>query len=137
MKGLRLLAVLFLVATVLTGAKPNTNIVFFDGSYEEALKEAKKQKKPIFLDFYADWCMPCKQMEKYSFTDPDLAETINENFIPFKVNVDYFWGMDVAESFHIKTYPTIIFADKKGKEKSRAVGFKTAEELKVIADKVK
>jgi len=124
------------IGMTLSSAKGDLSVEFFDGTYEEALSHARKQKKPMFLDFYADWCMPCKQMDKYTFTDPDLAKLINDEFVPFKVNVDFFWGMDIADSFEIKKYPTIMFTDKKGKELRRAVGFKSADDLKTLVKKV-
>ncbi len=125
------------MGVILSGSTTDDeSIVFFDGTYEEAMKAARKQKKPMLLDFYADWCGPCKQMEKYSFSDPDLAKLINEDFIAFRVNVDWFWGMDIAEEYQIKKYPTLIFTTKKGKEIRRAVGFKSAKEIQEIASKV-
>ena len=106
-----------------------SNINFFEGSYGDALKHAKEMKKPLFIDFYADWCTPCKQMEKYAFNDHDVYSHINNNFVAVKVNVEYFEGMDVADEFHIKTYPTIVILDKRGREKARVTGYQTSEEL--------
>lgn len=105
---------------------------FFDGEFEEAMTFAKKEGKPLFLDFYADWCVPCKQMERYSFSDREFAKIINDNYVAVKVNVDYFWGMDVAEKYRIKEYPTVMVIDTKGREKGRTVGFKTEVELKTF-----
>lgn len=42
-------------------------ILFFNGTFKEALLEAKKENKPIFLDVYATWCGPCKKNEKNNF----------------------------------------------------------------------
>lgn len=115
------------------GSTDVTQVNFFEGTFEEALKKAKKSKKPIFLNFYANWSQPCKNMEKYSFSDPEFAKLINENFIAFKVKTDYFWGMDIAEEYGISKHPTVIFTDKKGSEIRRAVGFKSAKDLTKIA----
>jgi thiol:disulfide interchange protein len=105
---------------------------FFEGTYEEAQAVALSEGKLLFLDFYADWCMPCKQMERYGFRDKEFAEMISADFVAYKVDVDMFAGMDVAEAFKVNKYPTLIVSDAKGKEKKRSVGYQTAEELKEL-----
>ena len=107
----------------------DNTIIFFEGEFSDALKHAKKMGKPVFIDFYADWCAPCKLMEKNAFSHPDVYSHINNNFVAVRVNVDYFSGMDIAERFHVKTYPTLIILDKRGKEKSRITGGQTAKKL--------
>ena len=54
---------------------------FFHGTWEEALAEAKKQEKIIFVDAYAVWCGPCKRMAKNVFTQDRVGEFYNKNFI--------------------------------------------------------
>lgn len=105
---------------------------FFEGSYDEAQIAATEQGKLVFLDFYADWCMPCKQMERYGFRDAEFMQMISANFIAFKVDVDQFSGMDVADTFKVTKYPTLIVSDADGLEKQRAVGYQSAEELKEL-----
>ena len=117
---------LFVVSAQLASAQ----LDFYQGTYEEAKAQASSEGKFLFLDFYADWCMPCKQMERYGFRDADFARMIRTHFIAYKVDVDMFVGMDVAENFKVSSYPTLIVADAKGKEKRRTVGYQSAEELK-------
>ncbi len=107
----------------------DSSILFYEGEYADALKHAKELHKPVFIDFYADWCTPCKQMEKYAFNDEEVYTHINNNFVAVKVNVEYFTGMDIADQFHIKTYPTIIILDQRGREKGRVTGYQTTKEL--------
>jgi thiol:disulfide interchange protein len=109
--------------------KSHAQIKFFNGDYLAALEYAKEVNKPLFIDFYADWCIPCKQMEKYSFSDREFSRLVNDKFVVVKVNVENFSGMDVAEKFRISKYPTLIVADSRGREKGRTVGFKTKDEL--------
>ena len=40
----------------------SAQITFFEGTFEDAMAKAKKEKKNLFVDFYADWCEPCKLM---------------------------------------------------------------------------
>ena len=55
-----------------------------NGSIPMLMEKAKSENKIIFLDFYADWCAPCKQMDKEVFQDNRVGEFFNENFINFK-----------------------------------------------------
>lgn len=123
------LIITLLLISLFSMKENDTEINFFEGEYSEALKHAKEMHKPLFIDFYADWCTPCKQMEKYAFKDSEIASHINNNFIAVRVNVEYFSGMDIADKFHIKTYPTLIILDKRGREKSRVTGYQSPKDL--------
>jgi len=123
---------IIILALISLSLGASAQVKFFDGEYIEALAYAKEVNKPLFLDFYADWCIPCKQMERYSFSDREFSAIINEKYVAVKVNVDYFWGMDVAEKYRIKQYPTLLVVDNKGREKGRTIGFQTEQELKTF-----
>jgi thiol-disulfide isomerase/thioredoxin len=57
-------------------------------SWEDGILEAKKQNMLIWVDLYADWCMPCKVMEVESYGNPEIQKILLENFIPIKIDVD-------------------------------------------------
>ena len=88
-----------------------------------------KGKKPAIVDFYADWCGPCKRLA------PVLDELLNEYegaFILYKVNVDK--NKDLASALQIRNIPTLLYLTPKQKAK-RSVGLLTKEQLKEIIDK--
>lgn len=99
--------------------KTNTEvegIQFFSGTWEEALKEAKKENKLIFLDAYAAWCGPCKALSKYVFTNSVVGTYFNENFISFKMDMEkHSNGPRLASKYNLKAYPSLFFIN--GNEK--------------------
>ena len=56
--------------------------------YEDALKKAEKGPKLIFVDLHAEWCVPCKVMEKTVYSDPTVSSLLNVRFYPVKLDVD-------------------------------------------------
>ena len=56
--------------------------------YSTALEKAKKEPKLIFVDMYADWCIPCRVMDKNVYMNPTIASLLNKKFYPVKLDVD-------------------------------------------------
>ncbi len=83
----------------------------------------------MLLDFTASWCMPCKKMERETFVDESLGDYVNKNYVSIQVDVDWFWGMDVAEKYGVTAYPTILVLDTKGNVVRTIRGFQTAANL--------
>ncbi|MDX1760924.1 MAG: thioredoxin family protein [Christiangramia sp.] len=57
-------------------------------SFEQLYDSIQKKPKKVFIDFYADWCVPCKRMDKEVFTDPEVYRTLNRDFYAVKMNVE-------------------------------------------------
>ena len=81
----KVLTTLFVCAMGLT-ALAQTN--FRSISFDEALKAAKKEKKLVFIDFYTDWCGPCKKMARDVFPQTMVGDFMNAKFVNLKLNAE-------------------------------------------------
>ena len=98
------------------------------------LDQAKQERKLVFVDFYTDWCLPCRLMEKDVFMDRDLGNFFNENFINYKVDAEKGNGVNLAQIFDIKAYPTLLFLNDKGQVLERKEGAAYHTELRAMAE---
>lgn len=92
---------------------------------QHQLLQAKNLGKPVMLDFYADWCVACKQMERNVFNDSKVQAALNR-FIILRADVTANDIVDqtLLKHFNVIAPPSILFFDQNGKEKSanRIVG---------------
>lgn len=100
---------------------------------ERELAAASAAGKPAMLDFYADWCVSCKEMERYTFSDPAVIQEMGR-FVLLQADVTANDAADQAliqGRFGIPGPPAILFFDRTGTERRnfRLVGFKPAAEF--------
>lgn len=115
-----------------------TGIDFKNSTFENALAEAKKTGKLIFLDAYTDWCGPCKNMAATSFKNEAVASLYNAKFINIKIEMEKSpEGPGLAQKYGIKAYPSLLFLDGDGKIVKYVVGFQSANQLIDIANSIK
>jgi thiol:disulfide interchange protein len=106
-----------------------SQVNFYAGSYNNFLREVRKQNKIAILDFWASWCAPCQKLDEETFSNPELAAYINQNFLVYKVNVDTFDGMEVANRFEVESFPTLIKLNSRGRLEEEWKGFFPANYL--------
>ena len=84
---------------------------------ENIISMAAEEKKPIILDFYADWCSPCVAMERKVFKDPEIVG-LSQNLITMRLDLTRRRPIQnrVLKQYGVKGVPTIIFLNKEGKE---------------------
>ena len=100
---------------------------------EQQLAAASAAGRPVMLDFYADWCVSCKEMERYTFTDPGVqAEFARALLLQADVTANDDADQALLKHFGILGPPTIVFFGADGRERSeyRIVGFKPADEFR-------
>jgi thiol:disulfide interchange protein DsbD len=99
------------------------------GDLEQAIASAVTASRPVMLDFYADWCTSCIEMERYTFTHPDVqAALASAVLLQADVTANDAEDRALLERFGIFGPPTIVFFGADGRERDgyRVVGFKAA-----------
>ncbi|MDX1349699.1 MAG: thioredoxin domain-containing protein [Putridiphycobacter sp.] len=110
-------------------------IVFFKGTWEEAIVKAKKEKKLIFVDAYASWCGPCKILAKKYFVKENVGDFYNSKFINYKMDMEKDAnGPRLARAWGLTAYPTLYFVNTKESVIHTSVGLINDKALIKIAE---
>ena len=103
---------------------------------EEALTAQKATPKKILIDFYADWCGPCKIMEKNTYNHPVISEILNRDYYPVKFNAEQKEDLEIygrkfsnpntaqrkgrnslhefTQFMNVAAVPSVVFLDERG-----------------------
>lgn len=107
--------------------------------WDQVLQMAKTQNKLVFVDVYATWCVPCKQMDNEVYSDGQVGAYTDSNFVSLKVQMD----STVRDDSHVKAwraqsgifkrftqaYPTLLFFNADGKLVDKQTGFQNKEKF--------
>ena len=116
--------------------KLNTSfaIEFLDISLDNAVQQAKVERKHIFLYFTAQWCGSCKLMEKTVFNQDTVNQYFKEKYIALKIDGDSWKGEKLKNEFGVDGYPSFFLLDSNGKIINSNIGaLKVNEFLKFVS----
>lgn len=122
MKKVLMAFALFLIPMFGMAQDKTGGMKFTDGDFATIKAAAVKADKPIFMDIYTTWCPPCKFMSESIFPDAEVGKYMNTTFVNAKVDAEKGEGKDIAATYEIRAYPTMLMLDAQGKEIGRIVG---------------
>lgn len=148
---------LLLLAALLIAARPLQDWAFGSNTQQSEIKHlafkqvadlpqlqaalAQAQGKPVMLDLYADWCVACKEFEKYTFSDEQVQRQLaNTVLLQADVTANSAEHAALLKQLNVLGLPTILFFDAQGNEVSdaRVTGFMNATEfLQHLQNKVR
>ena len=105
-RGLLLLAVCVSFPAVSRGQNAE-----WESSFEAAQKKANETGKTLLVHFYADWCGPCRAMERSVFSSPQVKSALTDGIVAVKVNSDN--RRDLVSRYGVTALPSDVFVDSK------------------------
>lgn len=101
-----------------------SNRITLEDSNKAQIVLTQNKSEYYVLDFYADWCKPCKQMDRETWSDTTVKNLLSQYRDGLtKVNTDY--NKEMVAQYKVKGIPCVIITDKEGKEIKRFTGYKT------------
>jgi thiol-disulfide isomerase/thioredoxin len=97
-------------------------IDFQQGSWADIKAKAKAENKYIFVDAYTTWCGPCKWMSANVFTDKNVGEFYNQNYVNFKLDMEKGEGLTFAKTYQVNAYPTLLYFNSMGEVVNKRIG---------------
>lgn len=99
-------------------------------SVESIEKSISDEKKPVMIDFYADWCAQCKELDEFTYTDPEIAD-LSQSLNTIKIDLTN-ENESITNKYNIKGLPVVIFMNSRGEEIKdlRITGFLKPDEFR-------
>ncbi len=107
----------------------DNKINFLEEEVEVIAAQAKKENKPYFIDFYAQWCGKCFEMDYKTFKDKQLTSYVNSKYLAAKLHAQSFDAVGLSQKYNVNALPAILIFDADGNLQNKLVGFQTAGEL--------
>jgi thioredoxin-related protein len=114
-------------------------------AFDDGLAKARTENKPIFVEFYAEWCIFCKKFQKETIKNQQVANMLAENFVYVRLNAENsesqlryqgksLSNVELAQAFGVNAYPSLVFLDSKGQPITMLSGFVPPDQFVPVLD---
>lgn len=108
---------------------------FFQGTVKEVYEAGKVKNQVIMIDFFTDWCGPCKMLDAQIYRSAEFLP-YTKKMVAYNIDAEKGEGIELAEKYGVKVYPSIIFINSDGNELERIIGFRGKEQFLKDADRI-
>lgn len=109
-----------------TGGEAVQQELYWHTSVDEAIRESERTGNPIFVDFYATWCPPCKMLEQQTYPDPHFTKEA-QSWVLLKIDTDE--KPEIAMRYGVSGLPTLAALNTDGQPIAGVSGFHNARDL--------
>ncbi|NIQ90570.1 MAG: thioredoxin family protein [Deltaproteobacteria bacterium] len=113
--------------------------------FNDGLAKARSEDKPIFLEFYTDWCPYCRKFQKETVNDRKVSRMLAENFVYVRFNAEdtknrvkfdgkSYTHVELTQAFGIRSYPSLVFLDSTSKPITMLSGFVPPNQFATVLD---
>lgn len=127
----RLAGVAAVLGAVWAATPPSAEIAINWVTFDEAVVQAARENgRPVVIDFVADWCLPCHEMDRTTFADASVQEEATRfTMVRIDLTRDSPENTALSARYQVQGVPTILFFDRTGAEVRRLVGYVGAAEM--------
>jgi thioredoxin-related protein len=116
--------------------------------FDDGLARARSTRRPIMINFYTDWCVYCKKLDRETLQDPEVARTLGSAFVAIRLNAENgkgrltyrgksFSHAEFSRYFGVTAFPSIAFLNDKGEPITMLPGFVPAPQFSVFLNYIR
>lgn len=117
---------LWMLAALLAAGSASAQVRFEECSLDELRRMAVSSSKLVFIDLYADWCGPCKQMDREVFARKNVGDYMAKHYVCIRLDIEKEPGRTLARRYAVESIPTFLIFDTDGRLLVRSAGSRTA-----------
>ncbi len=124
---MKLNALLLLLLAGRSGGRAEAYPIHWFNNLKQGSEAAREAGRPIMIDFWADWCQPCKRMDAEVYVDPAVGGAVSRKIVAVRINFDI--QKDLARAYNVQTVPHLVFTNSLGTTLIHHRGFINARDL--------
>ena len=128
MRSLHLVLLVVALAPRLVSRGDHGRVEWFDGTFEQALAEAAKSRRIVFVDFFSKTCPPCRSLDQDTFNETPVRNEAR-SFVCIAIDAESEAGRPIAARYGVAGWPSLVFLEPDGTLRDWIVGFRSGREL--------